>query len=1416
MATNTNLYAERVYSEHPIALWMLGEKVDYINKISPYAQDFMNNRWFITNGVKSLNTTTFYDTPIPEGAISEVGVSSIPSVTTDISIISNDSVATDTLDLSAGTFSIAGHIRINSSLINSISFGYTYIDTENNNAAGEVLVTKSLGLSLSGQWVYFSHTFDTPPLNKTALKMKMVVNVSASGAIDDYTFYLNGLSFGQWSEEFSKTSIGNWYPEFSPADLLPIQSIPALQYGGSGKNGYYARFGYTKLYATNSGIPIVYGSSNVTKLYPNPSGPSLMFPGYGFLHESGKYNEYTVEMWIKANADTTTARRIFGPLNSTDGLYIDGAFLTLKIGTSHASHYIGEWYRPMLIDIRYVKNNASVVLNGETIIDLPLIEDNLVFPSGLGDEFTLSEDFLGFYAYNDINPIEIDSFAIYSYPVPNEVAKRRFVWGQAIVAPEQTNSSLNAITAYNDYTYSNYAVNYNYPDQASWTQANFNNLNANSRSLEVPDYSLPKIELGTKSLSTWYSDMQTSIKPTSTRTNMITNPSGEVNSTNFGGANLSLATSTTFSRIRTKSVKATINTLSSAQYIDNVAGADLYPVTAGLSYTASVYVYIPETNTADTAFTLQMHPNNGVSYGVSYESGPVTLTRGQWKRLSVTFTPTTVNSLPVTKVLFRVLSSASLAVGQVFYIDGLLLEQTPILNSYFDGSYHEYSSSYSPVTAWTGTTNASTSTVTYLSNLDDILGHKYFTFKPNSSWSGQLCHFYFTNFKAITDTVNSFFGIFESESASTPQTLFRITNKQNNDYIQAVLSGLTITYTSNLSGLITTIGTKTITANTKFAAGLNIPELCAGSIDSINQFFTNESSLSLYVGGTPDDTFIGRIYSFNFNSEYNDKKLEILYDAKGIFNVDLTSANTLFDHTASYKLELFDKYNSYFADISVSSYWEDYMPLSYFARYVTDYAEDVYYDLDYLQFNLDFPEPREVLSTVSLNSWTYADLSTEYNDPYPLTYAELSNEFYTEYGDYEDLKNDDHVYYYYDTSNNEVKAYVSFQSTASGANKSLVEYADANKKTIAIDGTIDTDLITGNWEDLVYEVVDGTVIFPPTLTSTGDTVDFNDYAIVYHLDINVKGILHKKLKIRNLQIASEVLERSKFTEIGSKFAVQLNPYTKTGIYYDFKAKNPITTYKGSTPHLYLNRHSGWGVKKGSDLFTERGIAIPVNTQLSNAFNIAAIQMWIKFSSINVPFGETKLMTVTSNNGIYDFYFVGDISQKRGSVYCKNRLTNAILTNIQYYINGNIVGTPYIYNEEWCAFGIEFGDVLDFSSTSGSISLNGPFTYNNISSYLTTNLDQVQNIIKRTWQTVKDAGVWNVSVGTKPWLNSTWNNMLVISSSNQGVIDLVDVYSKYTGSNRIVIDDEISGLRFSQDLMKNYQAISWSSSVKTPV
>lgn len=1205
MTIQSNLYIEKISSEHPIAAWMLNDQLDYISLLTEAERQISNGtKWSVTNATPSTVTSVGSGVVIPftdSYTTRILGSTFSTPATRDIVMTSSFYTALSEFNTTLNNVSVSGNLYVKSVLANSVSFGYKYF---NGVSTVEVLSTKTLTTANNLSWVFFSATLALPPVGATNIQFVFKINVSSGGASSaDYDFYLNGITFGQWAEEFNKTSLGLDLSTYSPpANFIPgLSVVPAVPYGISDKNGYYV-VGTKDLYAKNFGIPIVYGSSNVTKLYYNSTGPSLVFPGYGFLNNRGKYNTYTAEMWVKINADSPEPHRIFGPAYSNDGLYVEGSFLTFVIGNKYASHYVGEWYRPMLINIIYIQNNISILLNGEQVINIPVIESELTFPNEFNG--SVSQDWLCFYAHPDIYPLEIDSFALYSYAVPVEVAKRRWVWGQGVIAPEQTGSALNATTAFNDYTYSDYSVNYNYPDFGKWDQAFYNNVSTTTRTLELPNYTLPDLNFGTKTL-------------------------------------------------------------------------------------------------------------------------------------------------------------------QNFYDDNKLVQNDPN-------------------------------------------GYKYFTFKPNSNWNSIKSSAYFSEYGFLAEPVESFYGLFSSSGSASNELLFRVENKITKEYFKAVINNTTVTYSAKFVGMSSeqTLGTKTIVANQRFLAGVNVPTLSAKSITSVKRFFSNESILSIYLFGDGSvNTFSGKIYSFNFDNKYNNRKLSAINYSDGFFDTTLASANIVLSHTANYTLEAFEKYGLYFLDVSVAGYWQDYMPLSYFAKYVTDFEGIKHYDLDMIQFNIDYPEPIEIESVEITGTWNYDDLYIWFRQDTTRTYQSLDNSSYTGWANYSEMAAQTTQYSFYNTSDNYVRSYVTFQPVVDGANSSLLDYS--NIVQARTNGIVDTISLIGEWENSAYEVVDGSIIFPPEIDQNNEAIDFNNYALVYHLDFNAKATLQNKIKIKNLQLASQVLERSSFTEIGTKFAVPVYPFSKLGTGYNFKGKNYSSTYKGTTPHLYMTRHSGWRIRKPSDDITERGISMPINIQEASNFDIKGIQMWIRYSDVQFPQSQTRVFSLEHNDGVYDFYVLSDSSGQRGYIYGKDRISNSNLENLQYYINGIPVAVPYLVNQEWAVLGIQFPENISFSNDVGRLNLNGPFTYNNTSVYLVTNLERVQSVVYRSWEDVRQQ-IWSY------WITRSWEGVYVFSSSSFGILNFDDIYKKYVGTNRIIIDDPTKGILMSPDRMRFYGTVSWRNYVQTPV
>jgi hypothetical protein len=479
MPNPSNLYAEKIFAEQPIALWALDDKNDYVSIISESQRAFFNSSFWTVSSNATVSSESVVAEPFVESSTTKV-VANSPS--TKVTLTSTNIKRFVDIDSYQKTFSIGLYLYDITGSINSISIGYQH-------GAGPTQVLKSFATSVPNKWVFVSETFPFESLTTSTENIKLVIEVNYSilPATTSYEFLLNGLTFGQWSENFNSRSLGASLIDLpSNIAITATKGIEAVAYGLQDLSGYYLSDG-KKMLAKNSGVPLVFGASNATTLLPVEDSPSLIIPGCGFLNKSGQYQTQTLEMWLRINSNSFDKKRFFGPIASDDGLYIDGPFLTLRIGDSESSHFVGEWFRPMLLHLRIVEGSASVLINGDEVITMLFSTAELVLPE-LKNELGKSQDWLGFYSYSDVSPIEIDCVAIYAYSVPGVVAKRRFGYGQAVEFPEKINSAYKGTSVFVDYSFANYANNYNYPEIGNWNQGITNNLVVTDSSLSTPDY----------------------------------------------------------------------------------------------------------------------------------------------------------------------------------------------------------------------------------------------------------------------------------------------------------------------------------------------------------------------------------------------------------------------------------------------------------------------------------------------------------------------------------------------------------------------------------------------------------------------------------------------------------------------------------------------------------------------------------------------------------------------------------------------------------------------------------------------------------------------------------------------------------------------------------------------------------------
>ena len=1251
MSNPSNLYAEKVFAEHPTGLWALDDKADYVSLISEADRvlsdndpEDINAKWNPPIGGTVSDYPQSVDEPFIGSYVGKITATPTTGDSGSVTLISKDIIKLNKLNQYLKTFSVGGYFYSESSYISGFEIGYQYEDTT---SGQNITHLRNYDTIINNSWIFISETFDTPP-DDTDLRIVFKINFLGGSETED-VFLVNGLTLGQWSEEFASTSLGVSPISISDKNIAVTtqDAIVAKCYGLQELDGYYL-VSDNMLKAKNVGVPMVYGTSGLTTIYGNENDPSLIIPGVGLLNESGKFRQYTLEAWIRINSYSNERKRIIGPIASTDGIYVDGPFIGLRVGSEYKTYYVGEWTRPMLVHMKIGEDFASLIINGQEVISLTYLTESLSLPSMLNQN-NKDQDWIGFYAYDGISPIEIDCVGIYPYLVSSSVAKRRFVFGQGVDIPENINSAYSGTSVFIDYSFADYTSNYSYPNIGSWGQGFSDNMGVSKGTLFALSHPLPEIVLSSKTKEELFLDCKTS-QPSDTK--------------------------------------------------------------------------------------------------------------------------------------------------------------------------------------------------------------EFFSFRPNSSWNLVSGYLFFENFDFLNTPVSGFYGCFKlPESSSSVQTLFKIEKENTKDYFAIQLLNNQISYKINYKGTEETLYTPLIAVPGEVVdIGLNIPDFVSKFGTPASNFFGSLSDLRMYIGGSKDglSTFTGKIYKVGLCTKYNFQKIRGLFNEIGVpvwnedlfaiyqnnqlINVDggidttsmppyggltdtangaltgggvvVTEEDSLLDHVASYTLSpeiVFDRYS---LAVSANAYWEDQLPLTYFAESVIDRRGDQYFDLDFIQFNIDYPVPSKTIEIeTEPEEWTYAELSEEYGTPLQRSYTSLDNYLFTGYNDYEDLKNKISKEYKYDTDESLLRSYVTFQYTKLGANQTSFYFTKTERPSR--DGV----LIPGSdWMTTKYEVVDNMIIYPPT------GVDFNDLSIVTHLETNLKNSERNNVVIKKLSYASQALNESDASPIGTRFGADIYPYTKTGIYYDFKRNNPFSIYTGSSPYLYLTKNSGIQLRGKFDPLINRGLLIPINENRSEGFQVIAMQLALRFDGDYFPYAPTQIFEIQGRDSYIKFYMVAcDPTGRRAKIYALDARTGLVQDGIGFYWNGKIVKEPIITLQEWGFLGVNFLSSLDFSFFEGGVRLTGPVLFNSISYYQSTNLQEVQKISERPWFRVKVLGSSTQPLNWDFWESPAfnWNKVLVLSEKSYYGVDPSDVYKSYTGTNKIIVDDErpINLGNYSYTIFTD---VNWNQFVQDPV
>ena len=929
MSNASNLYAEKVFAEHPLALWPLDETVDYLSLISNEDRDISDSlKWTATNCLVSEDfdlVQQIGDQPVYEISSSGSGTFQLNAINLIDKYINED----------LGEITLGFYFYPQTENIISIEVGYKYDSNGLPRHTSDAEYFENIDITEYNSWQYISKTFPLPTKEVIALtatgsnlivtegsptkislnshgfsngdKFKVDADYDVPSGLNKYltyyvinadtnTFeiseiengtglefdyprfgnlklvlvksispfirytlfdtlpsisYIHGFTAGQWSSEFSEKSLGQFLSNLSGINVTDdCLAIEASAYGFQDLPAYYLSR-ENRLLASNNSMPMVYGSSTLTNIYADRfGGPSIIFPGQGFLNESGQYKTYTVEFWLRISPNAISPRRIFGPIASSDGLYIDGPSLILKVGNTIASHYIGEWYRPMLLNILVYRNGASLVINGEKVFDLSFSTSDLSLPAktNLAGK---DQDWLGFYSYSDIEKFEIDCFAIYSYRVPTVVSKRRWVYGQAVDYPENISSAYSGKSFPIDYTFSFYSNNYIYPDIARWRQGILENMSSINNVLQPPPYQLPDIIFNNKSTTSWLKTLSANYS------NGIT-------------------------------LKPDSSWVDTDGYLFFEKANLLEQKTIGFYCLMEAPIGF---NSTETLFRLENRVN-----GNYLDVDLHTLTQ------------------PISSISGAIINSA----------DHGLLDND--------------------IVSFTGTLPA-----------EIAAAKEYFVIKIDDD-----------NFSIS----NSKDGAAISISAIAEDSVSFV----------AYVMRYKLLFNSNTETII--YRTPAITMGHSFVVGLDFKKFADTFGGNVSTFIGNRRQLGVYVGGNKNfsTTFSGEIYRVGFCTQDNVNKLDYLFDTNGIpflryqFDgngityasgepAETANAGYVYDdyiadilsHTASYTLVLRDLFGARYLDIATNSYWQDYVPLTYLAKNIIGIDGKTTYSLDFIQYNSDTP-----------------------------------------------------------------------------------------------------------------------------------------------------------------------------------------------------------------------------------------------------------------------------------------------------------------------------------------------------------------------------------------------------------------------------------------------------------------------------
>lgn len=189
--TRSNLYASRVYAEHPVALWAMDESNYFVSLISQEEKEITETYWTFDNAVRNSSAVfTLSGYPFDDLDVNKIYLSTASAATVEFTVSLSSSVSYLELDPNKGSICVSSYIYIpEQTSILYVDIGLV-VDGEESYNRYSFLKTNN--------WEKISHTEPRDGESFYSF-IRVVFDPDVDANEEESSVYFNGFSFGQWS-----------------------------------------------------------------------------------------------------------------------------------------------------------------------------------------------------------------------------------------------------------------------------------------------------------------------------------------------------------------------------------------------------------------------------------------------------------------------------------------------------------------------------------------------------------------------------------------------------------------------------------------------------------------------------------------------------------------------------------------------------------------------------------------------------------------------------------------------------------------------------------------------------------------------------------------------------------------------------------------------------------------------------------------------------------------------------------------------------------------------------------------------------------------------------------------------------------------------------------------------------------------